>query len=120
MIEHGDGWIVINSAKMYLHMQFLDNRSNCHKYFSLRIQEWRIQYIYVGLNMYAAKHLFMFDQRFNRQGKGCGLAPSLGANIRPLHITTTMGNIADRGLVLGSWAVAYDRGLSTFLGMGKC
>jgi hypothetical protein len=31
---------------MFLQMHLLDSRSNCHKYFILRIQEWRVQYIY--------------------------------------------------------------------------
>jgi hypothetical protein len=31
---------------MFLQMHLLDNRSICHKYFILRIHEWRIQYTY--------------------------------------------------------------------------
>jgi hypothetical protein len=46
MIGHGDGWAGTPSTEMFSQMQFLDNRSNGHRYFSLRIQEWRIQYIY--------------------------------------------------------------------------
>jgi hypothetical protein len=46
MIRHGDDWAGTPSTKMFSQMQFLDNRSNSHRYFSLRIQEWRIQYIY--------------------------------------------------------------------------
>jgi hypothetical protein len=46
MIRHGDGWIGTTSSEIFLQMQFLDSRSNCHRYFNLRIQEWRIQYIY--------------------------------------------------------------------------
>jgi hypothetical protein len=46
MIGHGDGWAGTTSTEMFLQMQLLDNRSKCHRYFSLRIQEWRIQYIY--------------------------------------------------------------------------
>jgi hypothetical protein len=42
MIEHGDGWASTTSTKILLQMQLLDNRSNCHRYFSLRIQEWGI------------------------------------------------------------------------------
>jgi hypothetical protein len=37
MIRHGDGWTGTTSTKMFLQMQLLDNRSNCHRYFSLRI-----------------------------------------------------------------------------------
>jgi hypothetical protein len=32
--------------EVLLQMQLLDSRSNCHKFFSLRIQEWGIQYVY--------------------------------------------------------------------------
>jgi len=46
MIGHGDGWAGTTSTKMFIQMQLLDSRSKCHKYFSLRIQEWRIRYIY--------------------------------------------------------------------------
>jgi hypothetical protein len=46
MIGHGDGGEGTTSTEMFLQMQFLDSRSNCHRYFSLRIQEWGIQYIY--------------------------------------------------------------------------
>jgi hypothetical protein len=46
MIGHGDGWAGTTSTEIFLQMQLLDNRSNCHRYFSLRIQEWGIQYIY--------------------------------------------------------------------------
>jgi hypothetical protein len=46
MIGHGDGWTGTTSTEMFLQIQFLDNRSNGHRYFSLRIQERRIQYIY--------------------------------------------------------------------------
>jgi hypothetical protein len=42
MIGQGDGWAGTTSTKMFLQMQLLDNMSKCHKYFSLRIQEWRI------------------------------------------------------------------------------
>jgi hypothetical protein len=38
MIGHGVGWIGTTSTEMCLQMQFLDNRSNCHRHFSLRIQ----------------------------------------------------------------------------------
>jgi hypothetical protein len=46
MIGHGDGWEGTPSTEMFSQMHFLDNRSNGHRYFILRIQEWRIQYIY--------------------------------------------------------------------------
>jgi hypothetical protein len=44
MIGRGDGWIGTSSTKM----QFLDSRSGGHRYFSLRIQERRIQYVRRG------------------------------------------------------------------------
>jgi hypothetical protein len=43
MIGHGDVWTGTSSTEMSLQIQFLDNRSNGHRYFSLRIQERRIQ-----------------------------------------------------------------------------
>jgi hypothetical protein len=46
MIKHGDGWTCTSSTEMSLQIQFLDSRSNGHRDFSLRIQEWRIQYTY--------------------------------------------------------------------------
>jgi hypothetical protein len=46
MIEHGDGWAGTTSTEILLQMQLLDNRSSCHRYSSLRIQEWGIQYVY--------------------------------------------------------------------------
>jgi hypothetical protein len=46
MIEHGDGWLDIISTEVLLWMQLMDNRSSCHMYSNLRIQEWGIQYIY--------------------------------------------------------------------------
>jgi hypothetical protein len=45
-IGHGGGRASTTSTETFSQMQFLDNRSNCLRYFSLRIQEWRIQYIY--------------------------------------------------------------------------
>jgi hypothetical protein len=45
MIGHGDGLTGTTPTEIFLHMQFLDNRSNFHRYLNLRIQEWRIQYI---------------------------------------------------------------------------
>jgi hypothetical protein len=46
--RHGDGWVGTTSTDTFLQVQFLDNRSNGHRYFNMRIQEWRIQYIYRG------------------------------------------------------------------------
>jgi hypothetical protein len=46
MIEHGDGWADTTSTEVLLQMQLLDNRSSFHRYSSLRIQEWGIQYVY--------------------------------------------------------------------------
>jgi len=43
MIGHGDVWIGTSSTEMPLQIQFLDSRSSGHRYFSLRIQERRIQ-----------------------------------------------------------------------------
>ena len=43
MIRRGDGWTSTFSTEMSLHIQFLDSRSNGHRYFSLRIPERRIQ-----------------------------------------------------------------------------
>jgi hypothetical protein len=48
MIGHGDVWIGTSSTEMPLEIQFLDNRSGGHRYFSLRIQERRIQYVCRG------------------------------------------------------------------------
>jgi hypothetical protein len=47
MIEHGDGWADTTSTEIILQMQILDNRSSCHGYSILRIQEWGIQYVYM-------------------------------------------------------------------------
>jgi hypothetical protein len=46
MIEHGDGWTDTTSTEVRLQIQLLDNRSSFHRYSSLRIQEWGIQYVY--------------------------------------------------------------------------
>jgi hypothetical protein len=46
MIGHGDGWTGTSSTEMSLQIQFLDSRFTGHSDFSLRIQEWRIQYTY--------------------------------------------------------------------------
>jgi hypothetical protein len=48
MIRRGDGWTGTSSTKMSLQIQFLDSRSGGHRYFSLRIQERRIQYVCRG------------------------------------------------------------------------
>jgi hypothetical protein len=48
MIKRGYGWISTSSTEMPLQIQFLDNRSGGHRYFSLRIQERRIQYVCRG------------------------------------------------------------------------
>jgi hypothetical protein len=47
-IGHGDGWTGTSSTEMSLHIQFLDSRSDGHRYFSLRIQERRVQYVCKG------------------------------------------------------------------------
>jgi hypothetical protein len=46
MIEYGDGWADITSTEVLLPMQLLDSRSSFHRYSSMRIQEWGIQYVY--------------------------------------------------------------------------
>jgi hypothetical protein len=46
MIGHRAGWTGTTSTGTFLQVQFLDSRSNGHRDFSLRIQEWRIQYTY--------------------------------------------------------------------------
>jgi hypothetical protein len=48
MTGHGDAWIGTYSTGIPLQIQCLDNRSGGHKYFSVRIQERRIQYICRG------------------------------------------------------------------------
>jgi hypothetical protein len=56
MIGHGDGWAGTLSTKMFSQMQFLDSESNGHRYFSFRIQEWRIQYIYIQRAVKQGQH----------------------------------------------------------------
>jgi hypothetical protein len=48
MIGRGDGWIGTSSTEMSLQIQFMESRSGGHRYFSLRIQERRIQYVCRG------------------------------------------------------------------------
>jgi hypothetical protein len=48
MIGHGDVWIGTYSTKTHIQIQFLDNRSSGHRYFSLRILERRIQDVCKG------------------------------------------------------------------------
>jgi hypothetical protein len=48
MIGHGDVWIGTYSTEMPIQIQFLDNKSGGRKYFSLRIQERRIQDVCKG------------------------------------------------------------------------
>jgi hypothetical protein len=43
MIGHGDVWIGTSSIETPIQIQFLDIKSNGHRYFSLRIPERRIQ-----------------------------------------------------------------------------
>jgi hypothetical protein len=45
MARHGYGSAGTSSTEMSLQMQFLDRRSNGHRYISVRIQERRIQYV---------------------------------------------------------------------------
>jgi hypothetical protein len=48
MIWHGYGWAGTNSTETFLQVQFLDSKSNGHRYFNMRIQERKIQYVYKG------------------------------------------------------------------------
>jgi hypothetical protein len=48
MIEYGGGWADVDSTKIPLQVQFLDCRPRFHRYFSMRIREWWIQYVYFG------------------------------------------------------------------------
>jgi hypothetical protein len=43
MIGHGEVWIGTSSTEMPIQIQFLDSRSNGHRYFSWRTQERRVQ-----------------------------------------------------------------------------
>jgi hypothetical protein len=51
MIGHGYVWMGTSSIEMSLLIQFLDNRSNSHRYFSWRTQERRIQDVCRGLTV---------------------------------------------------------------------
>ena len=46
MIEYGGGWADDDSTEIPLQVQLLDTMPNYHRYFSMRIQEWGIQYVY--------------------------------------------------------------------------
>ena len=46
VIEYGDGWTDFGSTGIPLQVQLLDSKHNYHRYFSMRIQEWGIQYVY--------------------------------------------------------------------------
>jgi hypothetical protein len=48
MTGHGDSWIGTSSTEIPLQIQCLHSRSSGHRYFSVRIQERRIQYICRG------------------------------------------------------------------------
>jgi hypothetical protein len=51
MIGHGDIWIGTYSTEIPLQIQFMDNRSDGHRCFSLRTQERRIQDVCRGLTV---------------------------------------------------------------------
>jgi hypothetical protein len=51
MIGHGYVWMGTSSIEMSLLIQFLDNRSNSHRYFSWRTQERRIQDVCRGMTV---------------------------------------------------------------------
>jgi hypothetical protein len=46
MIEYGGGWADDVSTEIPLQGQLLDNKPIFHRYFSVRIQEWGIQYVF--------------------------------------------------------------------------
>jgi hypothetical protein len=46
MIEYGGGWADDDSTEIPVQVQLLDRRLSFHRYFSMRIQEWGIQYVY--------------------------------------------------------------------------
>jgi hypothetical protein len=48
MIGHGEVWIGTSSTEMLIQIQFLDSRSNGHRYFSWRTQERRLQDVFRG------------------------------------------------------------------------
>jgi hypothetical protein len=48
VIKYGDGWEDFGSTRIPLEVKLLDSRPNYHLYFSMRIQEWGIQYVYDG------------------------------------------------------------------------
>jgi hypothetical protein len=47
-IEYGGGFADFGSTGIPLQVRLLDSRPNPYRYFSMRIQEWGIQYVYVG------------------------------------------------------------------------
>jgi hypothetical protein len=49
MIGNGYVWMGTSSIEMSLLIQFMDNRSNSHRYFRWWTQERRIQDVYRGL-----------------------------------------------------------------------
>ena len=51
MIEYGGGWADDDSTEIPLQVHLLDNRPSFHRYFSMRIQEWGIQYVYFEKTM---------------------------------------------------------------------
>ena len=48
IIEYGDGFAELGSTCIPLQVRLLDSRPNPYRYFSMRIQEWGIQYVYDG------------------------------------------------------------------------
>jgi hypothetical protein len=48
MIGHGEVWIGTSYTEMPIQIQFLDSRSNGHRYFSWRTQERRVQDVFRG------------------------------------------------------------------------
>jgi hypothetical protein len=47
VIEFGDGWEDFGSTGIPFQVELLDSKPNHHRYFSMRIQEWGIHYVYV-------------------------------------------------------------------------
>jgi hypothetical protein len=46
MIEYGGGWADVDSIEIPLQVHLLDNRPSFHRYVSMGIQKWGIQYVY--------------------------------------------------------------------------
>jgi hypothetical protein len=47
-IEYGGGFADFGSTGIPLQVRLLDSRPSPYRYFSMRIHEWGIQYVYIG------------------------------------------------------------------------